>query len=102
MHLQKSILTISFLFVMVICFSSSLVAAHENGNAEKILLGGKIIFSSKTNHEHIFTVIYSERIWACSVKTIGNWIGEGVGGAICHSDGINAETYETLKHLPHN
>ena len=81
---------------------SSPVLSHEEGNAEQILRKGDILFASKTNHEHIFTVVFSKRIWACSVKTIGNWVGEGVGGVVCHSNGIDAENFDILEHLEHD
>ena len=76
--------------------------AHEDGKAEEIIKNGEILHASKTNNEHVFTVIYNERIWACTVKTIGNWVGEGVGGAVCYSNGVDAEEFETLDHEPHD
>ena len=76
--------------------------AHEEGKAEQILRSGKILFASKTNNEHIFTVLYNERIWACNVKTVGNWVGEDVGGVVCYSNGVDAEKFETLDHPAHD
>tara|TARA_Y100001968_G_C19340614_1_gene709300 strand:- start:786 stop:1112 length:327 start_codon:yes stop_codon:yes gene_type:complete len=94
------VFTLTLLIGLILC--NAPVYAHDEGNAEKILKQGKILFVSKTNHEHIFTIVFEERIWACSVKTIGNWIGEGVGGAVCTSNGKDAEKFESLEHIPHD
>ncbi|MBE03800.1 MAG: hypothetical protein CMD67_01525 [Gammaproteobacteria bacterium] len=100
--MQKKNIATAAVFLGAVIFFTLPALSHDEGKAEQILKNGKILFASKTNHEHIFTVVYSNRVWACSVKTIGDWIGEGVGGVVCHSNGVDAEKFETLQHEQHD
>ena len=77
----------NFSFIAALIFVSlvlsSPVLSHEEGNAEQILRKGDILFASKTNHEHIFTVVFSKAIFSslgcsiCNLNTALSTIHKG-------------------------